>query len=80
MTKLNTEELNEAGLRTCIDVIKQVEDGLLTDEQLLGELYGRLVAAQTLGWDISLLVEAAQNACGRLIKAIEAFEATEVEV
>ena len=79
MTELNAEQLNEVASGTCTNILEQVEDGHLTDEQLLGELYGRMVAAHALGWDIVSMCEDAQSAGDRLIEAVAAFESTEQE-
>lgn len=79
MTELNAEQLNEVASSTCASILGHAEDGILTDEQLLGELYGRLVAAHSLGWDIVSMTEDAKITGDRLIEAVEEFESTEVE-
>ena len=79
MTEVNVQQLNEVASGTCTSILEQVEDGVLTDEQFLGELYGKMVAAHALGWDIALMAEDAQTAGDRLIEAVHAFESTEVE-
>lgn len=79
MTELNAEQLNEVASGTCTSILEQVEDGHLTDEQLLGELYGRMVAAHALGWDIVSMTEDAQTAGDRLIEVVLASETTEQE-
>jgi hypothetical protein len=79
MTELNVQQLNEVAAGTCTSILEQAEDGILTDEQLLGELYGRLVVAHSLGWDIISMAEDAKTAGDRLIEAAEEFESSEVE-
>jgi hypothetical protein len=79
MTELNVQQLNEVAFGACTSMLEQAEDGILTDEQLLGELYGRLVAAHSLGWDIVSMTEDAKIAGDRLIEAAEEFESSEVE-
>ena len=79
MTELNVEQLNEVASGTCTNILEQLEDGHLTDEQLLGELYGRMVAAHALGWDIVSMTEDAQTAGDRLIEVVLASETPEQE-
>ena len=79
MTEVNVQQLNEVASGTCTSTLEQVEDGVLTDEQFLGELYGKMVAAHALGWDIASMAEDAQSAGDRLIEAVAAFESTEQE-
>lgn len=79
MTDINIEHINEIASSTVTNILEQVDDGLITDEQLLGELYGRLVTARALGWDIASMAEDARCAGDRLIEAVETFEDTEVE-
>lgn len=79
ITEPNAEQLNEVASGIYTSTLEQVEDGSLTDEQLLGELYGRLVAAHALGWDIASMTEDAQTAGDHLIEAVHAFESTQVE-
>lgn len=71
MTELNVEQLNEVASGAVTSVLEQVEAGQLTDEDLLGDLYGKMVAAHALGWDIATMMEDAQAAGDRLIGAIE---------
>lgn len=75
MTELNVVQLNEVASGTLASALQQIEDGLLTDEDFLGELYGKLVTAHTLGWDVKAMAEEATLAGGRLIEAIEAVSA-----
>ena len=77
MTEVNVQQLNEVASGTCTSTLEQVEDGVLTDEQFLGELYGKMVAAHALGWDIASMAEDAQSAGDRLIEAVETLEAAE---
>lgn len=77
MTEVNVQQLNEVASGTCTSILEQVEDGVLTDEQFLGELYGKMVAAHALGWDIASMAEDAQSAGDRLIEAVETLEAAE---
>lgn len=71
MTELNVEQLNEVASGAVTSVLEQVEAGQLTDEDLLGDLYGKMVAAHALGWDIAAMMEDAQAAGDRLIDAVE---------
>ena len=77
MTEVNVQQLNEVASGTCTSILEQVEDGLIADEQFLGELSGRMVAADALGWDIASMAEDAQSAGDRLIEAVETLEAAE---
>lgn len=77
MTEVNVQQLNEVASGTCTSILEQVEDGLIADEQFLGELYGRMVAAHALGWDITSMAEDAQTAGDRLIEAVETLESAE---
>lgn len=72
MTELNVEHVNQIASTVVGSTLGQFEDGLLDDEQFIAELYGKMVAAHALGWDIGSMAEEAANAGDRLINAVEA--------
>lgn len=71
MTEVNVQQINEVAGGVVANVLEQYEDGLLAEEELLGDLFGKLVAAHALGWDIGTMSEEAKLAGDRLIEAIE---------
>ncbi len=71
MTELNEQLLNEAAQATFKETVQLVEEGKVNDEQFLGIVYGNLVAASALGWDIDAMVYDAKLASDRLLRIIE---------
>jgi len=71
MTDMNLQLINENAQAAFRESIQQIEEGLIADEKFIGTLYGNLVAAATLGWDIESMVSDAIGASDRVVEAIE---------
>ncbi len=78
MTELNIEKLNEVASNTVSTVLEQVELATITYEDFLGDLYGRLVVAHSLGWNVAAMTEDAKTAGDKLLEAVDAAN-TETE-
>lgn len=72
MTNIDVEHVNQIAGGVVASTLGQFEDGLLVDEQFIAELYGKMVVAHALGWDVGSIAEEAANAGDRLINAVEA--------
>ena len=71
MTDIDVERANQIAGRVVTDTLKQFEDGLLLDEQFVSELYGKLVVAHAMGWNIGSMSEEAAKAGDRLLDMVE---------
>lgn len=71
MTDMNLQLINENAQAAFRESIQQIEEDLITDEKFIGTLYGNMVAAATLGWDIQSMVADAIGASDRVVEAIE---------
>ena len=71
MTDMNLQLINENAQAAFRESIQQIEEELITDEKFIGTLYGNMVAAATLGWDIQSMVADAIGASDRVVEAIE---------
>lgn len=71
MTDMNLQLINENAQAAFRESIQQIEEELITDEKFIGTLYGNMVAAATLGWDIESMVADAIGASDRVVEAIE---------
>lgn len=71
MTDMNLQLINENAQAAFRESIQQIEEDLITDEKFIGTLYGNMVAAATLGWDIESMVADAIGASDRVVEAIE---------
>lgn len=71
MTDMNLQLINENAQAAFRESIQQIEEELITDEKFIGTLYGNMVAAATLGWDIESMVSDALGASDRVVEALE---------
>jgi hypothetical protein len=74
MTNIDVERVNQIAAGVVENTLKQFEDALLVDEVFIAELYGKMVVAHALGWNIGSMAEEAANAGDRLIAAVETAE------
>jgi hypothetical protein len=72
MTDIDVERVNQIAGGVVASTLGQYEDGVLNDDEFIAELYGKLVVAHALGWDVGSMAEEAAKAGDRLIEAVEA--------
>lgn len=71
MTDIDVERANQIAGRVVTDTLKQFEDGILVDEVFIAEVYGKMVVAYAMGWNITSMAEEAANAGERLLNMVE---------
>ncbi len=71
MTNIDVERVNQIAASTINSTLKQFEDGILVDEVFTAELYGKMVVAYAMGWNITSMAEEAANAGERLLDMVE---------
>lgn len=72
MTEMNIEQLNEVATRAVESALISAESPDFNQEDFLGDVYGRMVAASALGWDIGAMAESAAEGALKLVNAAEA--------
>lgn len=73
MTEFDVDRINEVATSYVTNVLDRADTGVLDEQEFIGELYGKLVAAFALGWDVLGLAQQAKAASDRLIDSLNEF-------
>lgn len=76
MTSERLAKLNENISSELETVLLEQEEGTKTEDQLLAEVYSRMIAVSALGYSLSAMAESAEAAADRIM---DLFEQTETE-
>ncbi len=76
MTPERLAQLNENISSEFETILLEQEEGTKTEDQLLAEVYARMIAVSTLGYSLSAMAESAEEAADRII---DLFEQTNTE-
>ncbi len=76
MTPERLAQLNENISSEFENILLEQEEGTKTEDQLLAEVYARMIAVSTLGYSLSAMAESAEEAADRII---DLFEQTNTE-
>ncbi len=76
MTPERLAQLNENISSEFETILLEQEEGTKTEDQLLAEVYARMIAVSTLGYSLSAMAESAEEAADRIM---DLFEQTNTE-
>ena len=76
MTSERLAKLNENISSELETVLLEQEEGTKTEDQLLAEVYARMIAVSALGYSLSAMAESAEAAADRIM---DLFEQTNTE-
>ncbi len=76
MTPERLAQLNENISSEFENILLEQEEGTKTEDQLLAEVYARMIAVSTLGYSLSAMAESAEEAADRIM---DLFEQTNTE-